>query len=56
MSALHFAMTALQGAAALWLIRLGPDRRALVFLPFLALEIVYALLVMRAAKRRGLLK
>ncbi|HEY5606816.1 MAG TPA: MraY family glycosyltransferase [Alphaproteobacteria bacterium] len=54
-SALHFAMTALQGAAVLWLIRLGPDRRALVFLPFLALEIVYAFLVMRAAKRRGLL-
>ena len=55
-SALHFAMTALQGAAALWLIRLGPDRRALVFLPFLALEVGYALLIMRAAKRRGLLK
>jgi UDP-GlcNAc:undecaprenyl-phosphate GlcNAc-1-phosphate transferase len=55
-SALHFVMTALQGAAALWLIRLGPDRRALVFLPFLALEIVYAGLVIKAAKRRGLLK
>ena len=55
-SALHFAMTVLQGAAALWLIRLGPDRRALLFLPFLALEIVYATLVIRAARRRGVLK
>ena len=54
-SALHFAMTALQGVGALVLIRLGPDRRALVFLPFLGLEIVYAIAVMRAAKRRGLL-
>lgn len=54
-SLLHFAMTAAQGFGALTLIRLGPDRRALVFLPFLGVEIVYALLVMRAAKRRGLL-
>lgn len=54
-SLLHFAFATLQGLGALAMIRLGPDRRALVFLPFLALEIVYALAVMRTARRRGLL-
>lgn len=54
-SGLHFAMTALQGIGALVLVRLEPDWRLLVFAPFVALEILYAMAVMRMAVRRGLL-
>lgn len=55
-SLLNFAMTALQGIGALVLIRLGPDERMLVFVPFLAGQAVYALLVMSAARRHGIIK
>jgi UDP-GlcNAc:undecaprenyl-phosphate GlcNAc-1-phosphate transferase len=53
-SLFHYAVSAAQGVGVLVLIRLGPDERALVFLPYLAFEIGYAALVMRAAYRRGL--
>lgn len=54
-SGLHFAMAVLQGIGALVLVRLEPDWRLLVFAPFVALEILYAIAVMRMAVRRGLL-
>ncbi len=53
-SAFHFAVTAAQGVGALILIRLGPDDRALMFIPYLVFQIAYAALVMRAARYRGL--
>lgn len=54
-SGLHIGMTVLQGVGALVMVRLDADSRLLVFLPFLALETVYAVVVMRMALRRGLL-
>lgn len=54
-SGLHIGMTVLQGIGALVMVRLDADSRLLVFLPFLALETVYAVVVMRMALRRGLL-
>ena len=50
----HCAVSAAQGIGVLILIRLGPDERAFVFLPYLVFEILYAVLVMRAARRRDL--
>ncbi|MGB0632838.1 MAG: glycosyltransferase family 4 protein [Alphaproteobacteria bacterium] len=54
-SLLHFAMTGLQGVGALLLIGYGPDERMLVFLPFIAGQVVYAILVMSAARRHGVI-
>lgn len=51
-SLLHYAMSILQGLGALWLTRLGPDRRGWVILPFLALQSGYAGLLLRSARRR----
>ena len=48
-------MLLLHGAGALWLIELAPAWRGAAFLPFLALQGLYAVLVLRAAGRAGLL-
>ena len=55
MSLFHIFMAALQGMGAVLLINLGPDERGIVFVPFLALQSVYATIVMAAARRRGIL-
>ena len=54
-SGLHFGLTALQGLAALMLFRLAPEHQLVVFVPFLAFEITYAIVVMRLAEQKGLL-
>jgi len=54
-SVLHFSMTAFQGVGALLLVGYGPDQRILIFLPFLAGQSFYAILVIAAARRKGIL-
>lgn len=51
----HYAVTLAQGAAALMMLQVTGDLRAMFFLPFVAWQTVYTMLVVRAAKRRGLL-
>jgi UDP-GlcNAc:undecaprenyl-phosphate GlcNAc-1-phosphate transferase len=53
---LHYGVTAAQGGGALYLLQAGPDRRIAVFLPFLVWEIGYAAVVMRRARKAGLLE
>jgi UDP-GlcNAc:undecaprenyl-phosphate GlcNAc-1-phosphate transferase len=53
-SLLHFGMVAAQILGGLWLLTMQSATRAFVILPFLAIELVYTTLVMRAARRRGL--
>ena len=48
-------MTVVQGIAAYISIGLAPDRRLLVFVPFLAAESVYAWWVLRRARALGVL-
>lgn len=55
-SLLHYAAAILQGIGAFVLIGLGPNERVFVFVPFVVVETVYAVLVLRAARRRGLLE
>ncbi len=50
----HWTVGVVQGLAALWLIGHGPAGRIGVFLPFLTFEAAYAVLVLRAARRRGI--
>ncbi len=50
----HWTLGIAQGLAALWLIHQAPSGRILAFLPFLAIEAVYATVVLRATRRRGI--
>lgn len=54
-SLFHYGVAAAQGGGALVLVRLGPDERALVFLPYLVFQILYAAVVIGSARRRGLI-
>jgi len=54
-SLFQYSVTATQGIGALALIGYGPDSRILVFLPFLAFQIVYAVIVVSAARRCGVI-
>jgi UDP-N-acetylmuramyl pentapeptide phosphotransferase/UDP-N-acetylglucosamine-1-phosphate transferase len=52
-SLFHWVIGIAQGLAALWLVHQGPGARILTFLPFFAFETAYAAVVLRAARRRG---
>ena len=54
-SILHFFMTISQGVGTLILIRCEPQQQVVVFLPFLILQTVYAVLVIGGARRMGIL-
>ena len=54
-SLLHFAVTAAQGAGALVLIGIETQYRILLFTPYVAFQVVYAIAVIRMAAARGLL-
>ncbi|MEE2997340.1 MAG: glycosyltransferase family 4 protein [Pseudomonadota bacterium] len=53
-SVLHFLMTAAQGVGALMMVGYGLEQEMFLFLPFLAVQILYAVLVMGAARRHGI--
>jgi len=52
---LHYGMCGLQGLGAIWMVHIPGSDRAMVFLPFLALQLAYSFVVIRQAKTRGLL-
>jgi len=55
-SLFHYGLCILQGIAALWMVKIPTnDRRILFFLPFLVLQSVYSIVVVRAAKKTGLI-
>ena len=54
-SFLHFGLTAMQGIGAIVMLRLPPEFQIVVFAPFLVLEVVYAIFVLRLVGRRGLI-
>ena len=51
----HYAVAAVQGIGAVAMAELAPDRRILVFVPFVVFEIAYAAVIMRRARAQGLL-
>ena len=51
----HYCMTFLQGLGVLWMLQIDNTNRLYVFIPFIALQIVYTVLVMRKAKSKNLL-
>ena len=54
-SLFHYAVAVSQGLGTLWLLQLTSVNRAYVFLPFLGFQIVYMAVVIRAARRQGLI-
>jgi UDP-GlcNAc:undecaprenyl-phosphate GlcNAc-1-phosphate transferase len=54
-SLFYYALTAAQGVAAFVSIGVAPDRRLLLFIPFLIFDIAYARWVLRRAKTAGLI-
>ncbi|WP_198262778.1 glycosyltransferase family 4 protein [sulfur-oxidizing endosymbiont of Gigantopelta aegis] len=51
----HYCMAFLQGIGALWMVQLQGSNRIYIFLPFLALQIIYSVLVIRKAKEKNIL-
>ena len=54
-SLFQYAVAISQGLGVLWLLQSTSVNRSFVFLPFLCFQIVYMLVVMRAAHRKGLI-
>jgi UDP-GlcNAc:undecaprenyl-phosphate GlcNAc-1-phosphate transferase len=54
-SLFYCVMCVLQGLGAVWMVNIPDAARMLVFLPFLAAQAVYSILIIRAAKRAHLL-
>ena len=56
-SVFYWILGILQGAAAIWMAQAPTnDRRILFFLPFLAIQAIYSTVIVRAARRAGLLE
>jgi UDP-GlcNAc:undecaprenyl-phosphate GlcNAc-1-phosphate transferase len=51
----HYAVCILQGIAAIWMVNIAGAERMLIFLPFLALQLVYTYVILTRAARAGLL-
>ena len=54
-SILHFLITITQGIGAIFLVKVSAANEAMVFLPFLAFQSAYAVVVLRLAKSRGVI-
>lgn len=51
----HYCMTFLQGLGAIWMVQLHGSNRMYVFIPFLLLQIIYTILILRRAKQEKII-
>jgi len=51
----HYAMSVLQGLGAIYMVNIVGDKRILIFLPFLGMQAVYSVLIVKRARNCGLL-
>jgi len=51
----HYVVSIVQGCGALWMIHIQGVERILIFLPFLSFQILYSIIIFRAAKRARLI-
>ncbi|MBI3043250.1 MAG: undecaprenyl/decaprenyl-phosphate alpha-N-acetylglucosaminyl 1-phosphate transferase [Betaproteobacteria bacterium] len=51
----HYAVCIAQGLAAAWMVSIPGGERTLVFLPFLAFQVIYTYIVIKSARKAGLL-
>jgi UDP-GlcNAc:undecaprenyl-phosphate/decaprenyl-phosphate GlcNAc-1-phosphate transferase len=52
----HYLMCFLQGLAAIWMVRIPGEGRLFVFLPYIALQIIYTITIIRRSKKAGLIE
>lgn len=52
-SLFHYAVCVLQGCAAVWMVHSASPARTLIYLPFLAGQAVYAVVILRASTRKA---
>jgi UDP-GlcNAc:undecaprenyl-phosphate GlcNAc-1-phosphate transferase len=51
----HYLLCILQGLAAVWMVRIPGSGRLFVFLPFIMLQIIYSLIIVRRSQKAGLI-
>ena len=54
-SGFHFALCVVQGLGAWWMIQVQGSQRVLLFIPFLVFQLLYALVIVRKARKANLL-
>ena len=54
-SLFHYAICILQGVAAMWMVNIPGEERMLVFVPFLAGNILYSYVILSSARKSGIL-
>ena len=54
-SLVHYCFCFLQGLGALWIVQIPGKERMYVFIPFLLVQVAYAIGIMKTAKKKGLL-
>ena len=54
-SSLHFGITLFQGVGAYIMLQLPAAHHWLVFMPFVVIQIIFALVILRCARRRGII-
>ena len=54
-SLFHYGVCILQGIGAVWMVNIPGNRRVLVFLPFLVFQFIYSFIIMKSAKKAGLI-
>jgi UDP-GlcNAc:undecaprenyl-phosphate GlcNAc-1-phosphate transferase len=54
-SLFHYGVCAAQGLAAMWMVNIPGSERTLVFVPFLLFQAIYSWVIIRRARRAGLL-
>ena len=51
----HYALCILQGLAAIWMVRIPGAGRLFVFLPFIAIQIFYSIIIIGRSRKAGLI-
>jgi len=51
----HYLVCILQGLAAVWMVRIPGGERLFVFLPFIMLQIIYSVIIIRRSQKAGLI-
>jgi UDP-GlcNAc:undecaprenyl-phosphate/decaprenyl-phosphate GlcNAc-1-phosphate transferase len=54
-SLFHYGVCILQGFAAFFMVKYSGEERTLIYLPFLVFQVIYTIVIIRAAKRKDLI-
>lgn len=52
----HYGVCIMQGFAAIWMVTSTRNTRLLIYIPFIIFQMIYTVIIISAAKRKGLIK